>query len=171
MDKYEVFQNIQPGDYLAIWKTDGAVDEGDVYKYSLDKEELVLLSAIYGDIKTFKFNQILGIQKESDAAQPETIDDQLKRIAIGKYLMLWGKYGNAINETIEQGKLKSINWTNRTVVLESTVYKDTYPTVSIDKITWIDESRSGSGALGPAQTPDWYQGADGKWRKGDKVVG
>jgi len=40
--------------------------------------------------------------------------------------------------------------------------------VPIDKITYIDESRTGPGALDPAQSPDWYRRPDGNWYKGDR---
>lgn len=78
--------------------------------------------------------------------------------------MITGRYGNAINPTIEQGKLKSIDWDNRTVVLHNTTY-DRDTTVRMDQMISIDDTRSGSGALTFAQEPDWYLGADGKWRK------
>ena len=97
-------------------------------------------------------------------AAPQSIAQQLENIPIGTYLMLTGHYGNAINPTIEQGKLKSLDVKNNTVVLHNTVY-DREVTVKIDQILSIDASRSGSGARGSVQQADlrrvgndWYRG-------------
>ncbi len=97
-------------------------------------------------------------------SQADRIKQELRNIAPGTYLMLHGHYGNAINSTIEQGKLVSIDWDRGTVKLHSTVYNNDL-TVRIDQITYIDASRSGSGALGSVQQADlrrvgndWYRG-------------
>jgi len=92
------------------------------------------------------------------------IKQQLENTPLGTYLMIWGNYGNATNATIEQGELKSVDSANGTVVLHSTNY-DKDKTVRMDQMTSIDASRSGSGALGPAQTPDWRQNAQGDWSR------
>ncbi|MFZ4874096.1 hypothetical protein ACL9RI_03345 [Janthinobacterium sp. Mn2066] len=97
-------------------------------------------------------------------SQAERIRQELAGIAPGTYLMLHGHYGNAINATIEQGKLVGIDDKAGTVKLHSTVYNKDL-TVRIDQITYIDASRSGSGALGAVQQADlrrvgndWYRG-------------
>ena len=92
----------------------------------------------------------------------EQIRRQLLQIQTGKYLMIYLPYGT--NYVIEQGALKSIDWNSDTVLLHNTVYNCDV-SVSIDKIQSVDESRSGSGALGSVQTADlrlvgddWYRG-------------
>ncbi len=94
----------------------------------------------------------------------EAIKQQLENTPIGTYLMIWGRYGNAINPTIEQGQLKSVDSKNGTVVLHSMVY-DRDQTVRMDQMSSIDDSRSGPGARGPAQTPDWRQDVQGNWSR------
>lgn len=115
--------------------------------------------------RLISFDQIEILEPIEEEPYIETIDDQLKRIPIGKYLMVWGHFGRSINQTCEQGELKSIDWNQRTILLRSRVYEGQENTVNIDKIDYIDESREGSGARGPAVAPDWYKGADGTWRK------
>jgi hypothetical protein len=115
--------------------------------------------------RLISFDQIEILEPIEEEPYIETIDDQLKRISIGKYLMVWGHFGRSINQTCEQGELKSIDWNQRTILLRSRVYEGQENTVNIDKIDYIDESREGSGARGPAVAPDWYKGADGTWRK------
>ncbi|CDG82464.1 hypothetical protein [Janthinobacterium agaricidamnosum] len=106
-------------------------------------------------------------ERESAAplSQAERIKQELRDIAPGTYLMLHGHYGNAINATIEQGKLVSVDWERGTVKLHSTVYNNDL-TVRIDQISYIDASRSGSGARGSVQQADlrrvgndWYRGS------------
>lgn len=93
----------------------------------------------------------------------QQIRRQLMQIQTGKYLMIYVPYGSS-SYTIEQGTLTSVDWNKGTVLLHSTTY-DRDTTVSFDRIQSIDESRSGSGALGSVQTADlrrvgsdWYRG-------------
>ncbi|WP_432719628.1 hypothetical protein R0381_000233 [Jeongeupia wiesaeckerbachi] len=111
-------------------------------------------------------------QRRRDAApDPELIKairQQLSSIKLGTYLRATGKYGNAINPTIEQGELKSVDFDKGILVLHSTVYGNDI-SVQIDKIISIDDTHTGSGASGPAQTPDLRQvGSD--WYRGDQKV-
>lgn len=112
-------------------------------------------------------------QDAKAAAQPvpdtERIKQQLANIPIGKYLMLSGYFIGSMNHTIEQGTLQSIDWDNGTVVLHSLNY-DRDNIVDINKILSIDESRSGSGALGSVQEPDLREVSPGVWYRGDKKV-
>ncbi|WEF35267.1 hypothetical protein [Pseudoduganella chitinolytica] len=92
----------------------------------------------------------------------EQIRRQLLQIQTGKYLMIYLPYGS--NYVIKQGQLKSIDWNAGTVLLHSTTYNHEI-SVSIEKITSVDESRSRSGALGAVQVADlrkvgndWYRG-------------
>ncbi|NHZ40017.1 hypothetical protein [Massilia aquatica] len=98
----------------------------------------------------------------------DSIKQQLENTPTGTYLMAHGHFGGSINATIEQGTLKSIDWANGTLVLHSTTY-DRDQTVEISKISYIDASRSGSGALGPAQAPDLRQ-VGNDWYRGDVKV-
>lgn len=162
--------NATPGRHFIIGTTDGNVVTAEILEVNRDKKSVSLFYLDNLQEETIPIDRIEMLDELSDADEgmghAETIDEQLRRIDIGKYLMVWGKFSNyTINETCEQGKLKSINWDNRTLTLKSTVYDGREDTVSIDKISSIDESRERSGALGPAQAPDWYRGADGKWRK------
>ncbi|TDR76628.1 hypothetical protein [Paludibacterium purpuratum] len=99
----------------------------------------------------------------------QSLKDQLSAIQVGTYLMLHGKFNDyTINPTIEQGKLKSIDWANGTLVLYSVTY-DLDTTVQLDRISYIDDSRTGSGALGPAQAPDLRQ-VGNDWYRGDTKI-
>lgn len=101
-------------------------------------------------------------------AHHASIRQELAGIATGTYLMLHGHYGNAINSTIEQGQLVSIDNNAGTVKLHSTVYnKDV--TVRIDQITYIDASRSGSGALGSVQQADLRRVGNDTYRGKQKL--
>ncbi len=104
----------------------------------------------------------------ANASDTEGIKQQLGKIEIGKYLMLHGHFGNSINQTIEQGTLQSIDWNNGTVILHSTTYNHDL-TVDIGKIAWIDESRTGSGALGAVQQGDLRE-VNGEWYRGNEKV-
>ncbi len=93
----------------------------------------------------------------------EQLRRQLLQIRTGKYLMIYLPY-HTTSFTIEQGELKSIDWHNGSVLLRNTVY-DRDVTVWINNIQSVDESRSGSGALGAVQSADlrrvgsdWYRG-------------
>src|SRR5471032_952209 len=109
-------------------------------------------------------------EHESSAplSQAERIRQELAGIAPGTYLMLHGHYGNAINATIEQGKLVSIDNNAGTVKLHSTVYGNDL-TVRIDQITYIDASRSGSGALGSVQQADLHRVGNDCYRGNQKL--
>lgn len=103
-------------------------------------------------------------QLETINMSTESIKQQLENTPIGTYLMAHGHFGNSINATIEQGTLKNIDWAHNSMVLHSTNY-DRDHTVDIGKVTYIDDSRTGSGALGSVQAPDlrrvgndWYRG-------------
>ena len=108
----------------------------------------------------------------SPRAAPDTdrVKEQLRNIQAGKYLMLWGYFGGSINQTIQQGVLQSVDWDNGTVLLHSTTYGHDL-TVDLNKISHIDESRSGSGALSAAQEGDWIEAAVGEWYKDGKKYG
>jgi len=111
-------------------------------------------------------------EEDQEAAAPlsqaECIRQELAGIAPGTYLMLHGHYGNAINSTIEQGKLVSIDNKAGTVKLHSTVYNNDL-TVRIDQITYIDASRSGSGALGSVQQADLHRVGNDCYRGNQKL--
>ncbi|ATQ74633.1 hypothetical protein CR152_08940 [Massilia violaceinigra] len=98
----------------------------------------------------------------------DSIKQQLENTPIGTYLMAHGHFGGSINATIEQGTLKSIDWANGTMVLHSTTYNRDH-TVDIGKVSYIDDSRSGPGALGSAQAPDLRQ-VGNDWYRGDVKV-
>lgn len=136
----------------------------------IDKDQQTILVSIRvfiegESIGLISFDKIESLEPIEEEPYIETIDDQLRCIPMGKYLMVWGHFGGSINQRCEQGELKSIDWKHRTILLRSRVYEGREDTVYIDKIDYIDESREGSGARGPAVAPDWYKGADGKWRK------
>ncbi len=97
-----------------------------------------------------------------------TIGEQLTDIPTGTYLMLHGHFGNSINSTIEQGKLTKVDLANNKVDLYSTTYDKNF-SVSIDKIEYIDASRSGSGALGSVQQADLRR-VGNDWYRGDKKL-
>lgn len=147
------------------------LESGELLKVKVlqvDQTQKIIHVSIAGVLtRLISFDQIEIIEplKEEPELHIETIDDQLKRIPMGKYLMVWGDFGSSINETCEQGELKSIDWNQRTILLRSRVYEGREDTVYIDKINSIDESREGSGAQGETVAPDWYKGDDGKWRK------
>lgn len=86
--------------------------------------------------RLISFDQIEILEPIEEEPYIETIDDQLKRISIGKYLMVWGHFGRSINQTCEQGELKSIDWNQRTILLRSRVYEGQENTVNIDKIDY-----------------------------------
>lgn len=162
-------EHVSPGQHVLIGTVDGSVVDAEILEVNQSKRSVSfrhLDNMVEETLSLDQIDMLDDMQDDYGMAQPETIDDQLRRIAIGKYLMLWGKFSKyTINQSCEQGKLKSINWDNRTLVLTSTVYDGREDTVDIDKISSIDESRERSGALGPAMAPDWYRGADGTWRK------
>lgn len=86
--------------------------------------------------KTFAFDKIINF-RDLTYHEPLTIEESLRATSIGTYLRLWGNYGNAINDTLEQGELKSIDWDSRTLVLYVPIYK-TNRTVNIDQIKRIE---------------------------------
>lgn len=166
MDRHmlDTLAHLSPGENVVIAKADHSIINAMILDIDYERDEMVVSSQEDEEPTILSFREIDHMENVPGEFEPETLDQQLKRIAPGKYLMAWGKFGRSINETCEQGKLVSINWDNRTLILHNTVY-DTDYTVNIDKISWIDESRERSGALGSAIAPDWYRGADGKWRK------
>ncbi|MEO6823699.1 MAG: hypothetical protein ABI167_03045 [Nitrosospira sp.] len=96
----------------------------------------------------------------------EQIRRQLLQIQTGKYLMIYVPYSSSY--MIKQGQLKTINWNTGTVLLHSTVYNNEV-SLSIEDIKSVDESRSGSGALGSVQSADLrLVGKD--WYRGDKKL-
>ncbi|MGO4775649.1 hypothetical protein AB4084_09090, partial [Lysobacter sp. 2RAB21] len=124
----------------------------------VEREDLV--ECYFGDVDTIsKFG--------NEPKKPRTFDADLKQYPIGKYLMIWGKHDSSINPTIEQGALKSINWDKRTLEQHNITY-DEDRTVNIDRISFIDGTRSGPGALGSVQTPDWHLRPDGAWYRGER---
>lgn len=159
---------IEPGAFIFVLRTDGDVDQGRVQDVDAEHSCLRMHEDLENLDKTLQFDEIedllLSDELQQAQGEPYSIEKHLRETPIGTYLMITGRYGNAINPTIEQGKLKSIDWDNRTVVLRNTVY-DRDVTVRMDQMISIDDTRTGSGALTFAQEPDWYCGADGKWRK------
>jgi hypothetical protein len=164
-----------PADYIARteqWRT-----EFKIPKYLPYTEQVRVADEVLRTIDRNKYAGLLSAADEwstkesanADAEPPfdawkEQIRRQLLQIQKGKYLMIYLPYGSS-SYIIEQGTLTSVDWNNGTVLLHNTVYnRDT--TVSIDNIQSIDESRSGSGALGSVQTADlrlvgsdWYRGS------------
>ncbi|MFB9242832.1 hypothetical protein IV454_20855 [Massilia antarctica] len=151
-------------------------DEFKIPKYLPYTEQVRVADEVLRTIDRSRYAGMISAaeewsKKESanlDAEPPfdgwqEQIRRQLLQIQKGKYLMIYVPYGSS-SYTIEQGTLTSVDWNNGTVLLHNTVYnRDT--TVAIDNIQSIDESRSGSGALGSVQTADlrlvgndWYRG-------------
>ena len=165
-----------PADYIARteqWRT-----EFKIPKYLTYTEQVRMADEVLRTIDRNRCASLLSAADEwsakesanADAETPfdgwkEQIRRQLLQIQKGKCLMIYLPYGSS-NFTIEQGALTSVDWNSGTVLLRNTVYgRDT--TVSIDNIQSIDESRSGSGALGSVQTADlrlvgsdWYRGSE-----------
>lgn len=177
MDKNEMVKGFSQNDAVVILKTDGETLQGYLSKIDLARDCFVIQAAVYigldgkverEDLVECKFGEVDTISKfGSQPKNPATFDADLKQYPIGKYLMIWGRHDSSINPTIEQGVLKSINWDKRTLVLHSVTY-DKDRTVNIDRISFIDDTRSGSGALGPVQTPDWHLRPDGAWYRGER---
>lgn len=181
MDKNEMVKGFSQNDAVVILQTNGETLQGYLSKIDLAKDCFVIRAAVYigfdgkverEDLVECKFADVDTISKYgSQTKSPVTFDADLKQYPIGKYLMIWGKHDNSINPTIEQGVLKSINWDKRALVLHNSTY-DQDRTVNIDRISFIDDTRSGPGALGSVQTPDWYLRPDGAWyRGGQKYAG
>ncbi|NHZ97613.1 hypothetical protein [Massilia sp. CCM 8734] len=161
-------------DYIV--RTEQWRDEFKIPKFLPYTEQVRIADEVLRTLDRAKYAGMLSTadewsQQESanlDAAQPfdgwkEQIRRQLLQIQKGKYLMIYLPYG-ASNFRIEQGTLTSVDWNKGTVLLHNTVYSRD-ETVAIDNIQSIDESRSGSGALGSVQTADlrlvgsdWYRG-------------
>lgn len=180
MDKSEMVKSFVEGDAMVILKTDGTTLQGRLAKIDLVQSRVVLKVAEYVgfdgkvelvDLEEIGFDSIDTISKPLTVVQkPPTLDDDLRKYPIGKYLMIWGKHDGSINSTIQQGQLKSINWGNRTLVLHNTNYNEDL-TVKMDQISFIDDTRSGSGAKSSVQTPDWHMRPDGAWYRGDRKYG
>ncbi|MGO1001862.1 hypothetical protein [Lysobacter sp. CA196] len=167
MDGQRVSEAIRSGDYATIWLNDGRTFEAFIENIDVDADKVYLVAIESGESLELSLAEVHGLAVDNEESAPETIDDQIKRIALGEYLMIWGQFPGAISQTAKQGKLKNVDFPNRCLTLHSTTYNhDVW--VPIDKITYIDESRSGPGALGPAQSPDWYRRPDGDWYKGDR---
>ncbi|MFM9433883.1 hypothetical protein ACFDR9_000929 [Janthinobacterium sp. CG_23.3] len=99
----------------------------------------------------------------------ERIKQQLSAIPSNTYLRVWGKFSSyTINAQCEQGLLKSIDWTNGTMVLHSTTYNSDN-TVQLDKISSIEDHHTGSGASGPVQQADLRQ-VGNDWYRGDVKI-
>ena len=88
--------------------------------------------------------------------------DDLVATPIGTYLRLWGHFPGATSQQCKQGKLKSVDVKAKLVVLESTTYANRTHEVWIDQIDSIETGHTGSGAAGPAQTPDRVYNPDKK---------
>ncbi|CUI08962.1 hypothetical protein BN2497_12701 [Janthinobacterium sp. CG23_2] len=151
-------------------------DEFNIPKYLPYTEQVRIADEVLRTLDRAKYAGMISAaeewsKKESanlDAEAPfdgwkEQIRRQLLQIQNGKYLMIYVPYGSS-RYRIEQGTLTKVDWNNGTVLLHSTVYNRDN-TVAIDNIQSIDESRSGSGALGSVQTADlrlvgndWYRG-------------
>ena len=95
----------------------------------------------------------------------DSIKQQLQDIPLGTYLMAHGDFDNSTNQTIVQGTLKSFDLAKGTMVLHSTNY-DRDRTVELSKVAYIDDKRTGSGALGSAQAPDAKQVAIDRYKEG-----
>ncbi|UGQ26422.1 hypothetical protein [Acinetobacter calcoaceticus] len=159
-----ILENPGISDFFILVLKDGEALKVEILQ--VDQTQKIIHVSIAGvSTRLISFDQIEMLEPLEEEPYIETIDDQLKRIPMGKYLMVWGHFVTSMNQTCEQGELKSIDWNQRTILLRSRVYEGREDTVYIDKISSIDESREGSGARGPAVAPDWYKGADGKWRK------
>lgn len=159
-----------------IVRTEQWRDEFKIPKYMPYTEQVLMAEEVLRTIDRSKYAGMLSAAEEwskaqsanLDAEQPfdswkEQIRRQLLQIQKGKYLMIYVPYGSS-SYRIEQGALTSVDWNNGSVLLRSTVY-DRDVTVAIDNIQSIDESRSGSGALGSVQEADlrrvgsdWYRG-------------
>jgi hypothetical protein len=181
MDKQAVAKAFTVGEGVVILTTKGDTIQGYLSKFNLDKNSVSLQVAVYigfdgkverEDLIECKFDEIDTISSANPKPQPPTtFDADLKKVQVGKYLMIWGKHGASLNPTIEQGKLVSIDWTKRTLVLRSVNYEDQLSTVHLDKISFIDYTRSGPGAQGSSQTPDWHMRPDGAWYRGNREYG
>jgi hypothetical protein len=189
MDKQAMMKSFTPGDLVTILTTNGEQCLGRLTKFDLNQGTFTLETNVYRevDMKTYtagavksdhpvdyKLDDIDTILKAGvapPAPKKHTIDEELKPVPIGKYLMIWGKHGASLSPTIEQGRLISIDWTKRTLVLRSVTYENQDTTVYFDKISFIDYSRSGPGAQGSAQTPDWHLRPDGAWYRGNREYG
>ena len=164
-------------DAVVILKTNGETLQGYLSKIDLAQDCFVIQVAVYvgldgkvkrEDLVECKFDEVDTISKFGSAPQHSpNFDADLKQYPVGKYLMIWGRHGSSTNPTIEQGVLKSINWDKRTLVLHNVTY-DEDRTVSIDRISFIDATRTGPGALGAVQTPDWHLRPDGAWYRGER---
>jgi hypothetical protein len=181
MDKNEMVKGFSQNDAVVILQTNGQTLQGYLSKIDLAQECFVIQVAVYigldgkierRDLVECKFGDVDTISKfGNEPKNPPNFDADLKQYPIGRYLMIWGRHDGSINPTIEQGVLKSINWDKRTLVLHNITY-DQDRTVNIDRISFIDGTRSGPGALGAAQTSDWHLRPDGAWyRGGQKYAG
>ncbi|MBX9400536.1 hypothetical protein K4L06_04370 [Lysobacter sp. BMK333-48F3] len=167
MSEQQVLEAMKPGDYAIFWLKDGRILDAYIESVDVPAEQVDVLMVESGEPFKLLLDQVEGVQVDNGESEPETIEGQIKRIPIGEYLMIWGQFPGAICQTAKQGKLKSVDFAAGSLTLYSTTYNhDVW--VPIDKITYIDESRSGPGALGPAQSPDWYRRPDGDWYKGDR---
>ncbi|POA29953.1 MULTISPECIES: hypothetical protein [unclassified Pseudomonas] len=89
--------------------------------------------------------------------------------SLNRYLLVWRvKKSGGGNPLAVQGILESIDEKNGTFVLKCTTYKGRRDTVSFSDIGTIDTSRTGSGALSSAITPDWRNVDLGKWVRSDE---
>jgi hypothetical protein len=108
---------------------------------------------------------------DSHPTPNDTLVRTLKSLTLGQYLLIWRNTttggGNAL---AVQGTLDSIDFDKQTLVLKSKVYAGRFDTVTFDDIGFIDTSRSGSGALGPVQTPDLRNVSLGVWYRGNTEV-
>jgi hypothetical protein len=102
-------------------------------------------------------------------ASAKVTEAEVKKCEIGKYYLVWVGTTGLGNPIANQGKLKSIDWNKRTLVLTSTVYQNTEYTIGFDRILSVEE-RSGPGAGAAVQEGDWkYVGAPGggaRWIRG-----
>lgn len=171
MDLNELLNGIAPGAYLEIFMQNGDGECGILKSIDEDGKALVLNSFESGDDKAIAIDQIALIRDvsgEDEEIPKKSIKEQIQEIPMGKYLMVWGNFGRAINETCEQGKLTQVGDTFFN--LTSTTYPDRVESVSYDKVTSIDTSRERSGALGSVQTPD-LRNVGGTWYRGNTEVG
>lgn len=163
---------IKPNDVVTIVRSDGCALTDRIMDIDPDAFFFESMVDDQNDPQPVYFKDLTSITLvESAPTEAEMLASTLKGLTLGQYLLIWRKTTTGGgNPLAVQGKLDSIDFDKKTLVLKSTVYAGRYDTVTFDDIGSIDTSRSGSGARGSVQTGDLRNVSLGVWYRGNTEV-
>jgi Cu/Ag efflux protein CusF len=151
---------------------ESTVYEGQIDDVPIDGIVSINDFSVYEPFEGSDFRQLSGSTgwtgeawlNPSGSALGQESDSRFSRIPEGKYLMISGFFGEAKSVTVKQGKLKTVDYEDNKVTLESTAYPGQFLEVPMDKIISVDDTRTSSGAKEAVQQADW-QWTGNEWRR------